>query len=266
MKAIRIYPLLILALLWVSCRKEEPQAALPSEKSKVEITNSLDAYNRALQNRSAQNSDPFVLDTLYIDGDSLKITLSYSGGCARHSFKIIWNELITSSNPPSVDLLLLHDAHGDMCEAMITETLAFALSELNGIALPNGVSVGVSSGYTPSDSLVWVSPPNEVVFTEGDLCNTLVTAEMVLCGTGLFDNLWFALDSSEGSPDSDGFHSYLRPVAVAEGLSSFRPVAGKRYRMGARIVSGDSFNDQITCLAWPGPSETVIITCIEEVE
>lgn len=234
-------------------------------QSTVEVTNSLDAYSRAAQDRSARISDPFALDTLFIDNDSLKITVSYPGGCARHSFEVIWNELISATNPPVLNLLILHDAQNDACEAMITHTLSVALSALNGITLPEGVSVHVANGYTPVDSLVWVSEPNEVEFTESNVCNTLVTAENVLCGSGLYGNLWFALDSSTDEPFSGGFHTYLRPVAIVEALSSFRPVAGKRYRIGARKTPDPGF-DGVICLAWPGPSETVVITCIDEVE
>jgi len=256
---------LFFSVIFLSCNKENMHKETLITQSTVEVTNSLDAYSDAVQNRSAGISDPFALDTLYIDKDSLKITVSYPGGCARHSFEVIWDELISSTNPPVLNLLILHDAQNDACEAMITHTLSVALSELNDITLPEGVSIHLANGFTPLDSLVWVSEPNAVDFSESNLCNTLVTAENVLCGTGLYANLWFALDSSSDDALSGGFHTYLRPVAIVESLASFRPVAGKKYRIGAQKTPDPGF-DGVICMAWPGPSETVRIMCIEEVE
>lgn len=261
-----LLPLLFISVTSLSCQKEHSHKDTSDTRRRVEVINSLDAYNRAVQDRSTRTSDPFALDTLFIAGDSLKITVSYPGGCARHSFDVVWNELISSTNPPVLNLLILHNAHNDNCEAMITTTLSVALSELNGITLPEGVSIHVANGYTPLDSLIWVSEPNEVLFTESDQCNTLVTAENVLCGSGLYGNLWFALESSLHNPHPGGFHAYLRPVAIDASLTSFRPVAGRKYRIGARKTAEAPDSDGVECLAWPGPSETVVITCIEEVE
>ena len=52
-------------------------------------------------------------------GDSLFLTVSYSGGCEEHTFALGHAE--TES---TVDLWLTHDAHGDACEAYLTEALA----------------------------------------------------------------------------------------------------------------------------------------------
>ena len=52
-------------------------------------------------------------------GDTLYVTVSYSGGCEPHTF-----DLGIDASESTVDLWLTHDANGDVCEALITEEIA----------------------------------------------------------------------------------------------------------------------------------------------
>lgn len=70
--------------------------------------------------------DSYRMDTVFVDGDTLRLKVSYSGGCRDHSFKL-WKLPPNALVPPPVELLLDHDAHGDMCEAWLTRWLAFSL-------------------------------------------------------------------------------------------------------------------------------------------
>ncbi len=74
----------------------------------------------------ALKMDSYRLDTVFVDGDTLRIKISYSGGCREHTFKL-WKLPPNALVPPPVELLLEHDAHGDMCEAWLTRWLAFSL-------------------------------------------------------------------------------------------------------------------------------------------
>ena len=50
-----------------------------------------------------------------IDGDTLQLTVSYSGGCEEHEFKLVaWNYFL-ESNPVQAHVLLAHNANGDLC-------------------------------------------------------------------------------------------------------------------------------------------------------
>ncbi|MFN3167508.1 MAG: hypothetical protein ACE37H_10640 [Phycisphaeraceae bacterium] len=76
-------------------------------------------------------SDPFKMSQATIEGDVLKIKVSYSGGAQKHAFELYWNGLIAKSFPPQTTLVLKHDANGDNAEALITDTLEFDLSAIN---------------------------------------------------------------------------------------------------------------------------------------
>jgi len=56
--------------------------------------------------------------TPLLDGDVLRVTVSYSGGCQDHAFELAYS--VVGMEP---ELWLDHDANGDLCEAYITETL-----------------------------------------------------------------------------------------------------------------------------------------------
>lgn len=78
--------------------------------------------------------DPYTLesddDAPVLEGDILTLTLSYSGGCARHDFTLVTAGYFLESNPVQLNLHLVHDAHEDPCEAYPTEQYEFDLAPL----------------------------------------------------------------------------------------------------------------------------------------
>ncbi|WP_020530490.1 hypothetical protein [Flexithrix dorotheae] len=74
-------------------------------------------------------SDEFRLNKVYKEGNFLMIEISYSGGCKEHSFEIIWPEAVILIYPPQYPVVLTHDNNNDSCEAYITETLKFDLTD-----------------------------------------------------------------------------------------------------------------------------------------
>jgi hypothetical protein len=85
-----------------------------------------DIFNREFED------DPVYASEVFIDGDCLEIKVSYSGGCEDHEFNLIENVLRCATPPIDLrkHLWLSHDSKGDMCEALITETLSYDLSTL----------------------------------------------------------------------------------------------------------------------------------------
>ena len=71
--------------------------------------------------------DPFVLNDAAIAGDTLSLNLSYAGGCARHEFTLVASESFLESDPVQLPVSLAHDAHGDSCEAWLTQHYEFDL-------------------------------------------------------------------------------------------------------------------------------------------
>ena len=70
---------------------------------------------------------------LWIMGDTLQMSVSYSGGCAVHDFSLFWNETFLEMYPVQAVLQLVHNNNGDMCEAYPTETLSFDLAPLKAV-------------------------------------------------------------------------------------------------------------------------------------
>jgi len=268
---------LILFLLTAAvfgCRKG--RETTDDDQTALIITRSSSDYFEASLNRSPENSDPFDLKSIVIKGDSVEITVGYSGGCKHHSFEIICNEALSDTEPPETGIIILHDANGDMCEAYITETLVFSISSLTDDISFDTVYVNVLNGYDPGDSTSsggwdpgdttdYDDGSYEVKFTESNDCNVKVTASRVICGTGLYNKLWFALeDSVNAGIEGYYFRKYLQPVAIEKSIAGFVPVQGKKYIVGARIQKVHDYLDVQVCLAYSGPSVPVRIMCIKE--
>jgi hypothetical protein len=74
-------------------------------------------------------SDPFNILHAKIEDDCLEITLSYSGGCKVHEFIMTYTKL-PHFGIYSGTLTLSHNAHGDLCEALITDKIRYDLIPL----------------------------------------------------------------------------------------------------------------------------------------
>lgn len=83
-----------------------------------------------LQSDSLKN-DPVNVTAAKIEGDCLRLTLEYSGGCAEHEVNLVLivPECGTPPLPPPA-FLISHDANGDVCEAWITKEYSFDISGL----------------------------------------------------------------------------------------------------------------------------------------
>ena len=63
-----------------------------------------------------------------IEEDVLTVTVSYSGGCARHDFTLVADSRFQESDPVRLDVHLAHEGNGDSCEAYPTGTYEFDLT------------------------------------------------------------------------------------------------------------------------------------------
>lgn len=81
----------------------------------------------AAQVAPPSQSDPFQLLAARVDGDSLVLTVQYSGGSAAHDFRLDPEGALTKSLPRQQFFALHHNAHGDQARALITEERAFDL-------------------------------------------------------------------------------------------------------------------------------------------
>ena len=75
-------------------------------------------------------TDEYVLNTVIIKDDTLKINVSYSGGCKDHQFTLIASESFLESFPVQLPIFVAHNANGDTCEAYPTEDYHFDLTPI----------------------------------------------------------------------------------------------------------------------------------------
>jgi hypothetical protein len=79
--------------------------------------------------------------------------VTYSGGCADHTFELLTDGMLMKSLPPKQFYFLKHQANGDACEALISETLQF---DMSGIDRANANQlVVILSEYTGNATLTF---------------------------------------------------------------------------------------------------------------
>jgi hypothetical protein len=75
--------------------------------------------------------DSLTLKGLSLSGDVLSMTVEFGGGCEEHDFLLFMSpSAFMESSPVQANLYLWHDAHGDACKALLTETREFDLSPI----------------------------------------------------------------------------------------------------------------------------------------
>jgi len=110
--------------------------------------------------------DAVTLNSAEILGSLLSLDVSYGGGCQVHHFDLVawgsWQE----SEPVQVRVLLAHNAHNDMCEALLTETLRFDLGALRrAYESAYGNSAGGQSIVLRLEDPAAVDPPGVRLIT-----------------------------------------------------------------------------------------------------
>lgn len=86
--------------------------------------------------------DPYVMrtrgsDAPFIEGDTLTLTVSYSGGCEVHEFTLVASDAFMESYPVQLAVSLAHDANGDLCRGYPTETYTFGLAPIRDLYREN---------------------------------------------------------------------------------------------------------------------------------
>jgi|GEM_PF-1175254 len=79
-------------------------------------------------NANTSETDNFSLYSAEIEDGYLKTIVNYSGGCKEHNFSMVTNGMWLKSNPPQLNLTLLHNANEDFCKAFIFDTLRFDMT------------------------------------------------------------------------------------------------------------------------------------------
>ena len=81
----------------------------------------------------AWGTDAYVINTATIEGDTLQIDVSYTGGCETHAFTLVAEPMFLESFPVQLRVSLAHNANSDTCEASITEDHQFDLTPIKEV-------------------------------------------------------------------------------------------------------------------------------------
>lgn len=95
-------------------------------------------------------SDDILIEEASLSGSFVEVTASHSAGCADHSYGLCYDREWAESYPVQIGLRLMHDAHGEPCEALQTIDLAFDLGPLeeayNDAYQSDGGAIALSLG------------------------------------------------------------------------------------------------------------------------
>jgi hypothetical protein len=115
-------------LAFLGCDRFNPSnSSLQSDTTHTAIIMVDDLSSASLATDNAQ------IRSAVISSDVLTIVAQYGGGCKHHEFKLFGSKRFLESNPPQADVFLSHQANGDACKALITDTLRFSLIRLRDV-------------------------------------------------------------------------------------------------------------------------------------
>jgi hypothetical protein len=113
----RILPLVLIALS--ACRTTAPGPTAPATG---EHGGAVDCTTPA-----AVMIDHARIISGTVVGDSIQLVVEHGGGCGRHDYALHGCEATLKTNPPGVPMQFVHDGHGDLCEALLSDTIRFSL-------------------------------------------------------------------------------------------------------------------------------------------
>jgi hypothetical protein len=74
--------------------------------------------------------DPYQIAEATVTGDTLRVTVTHGGGCRKHEYGFVVYSGWMESFPVQVRAVILHNANGDNCKALLRNELRFDLSPL----------------------------------------------------------------------------------------------------------------------------------------
>lgn len=116
---------------------DPPPAGEVRDSSALGAAARIPLVERATWDSLSRASDPYLLESAVVEGDSLIVVVRMGGGCSEHVFTPYIRNMIYLSSPPGIDLLIHHASNRDQCLALIGKRLAFDL-ELFRPAYPGG--------------------------------------------------------------------------------------------------------------------------------
>ncbi len=95
-----------------------------------------------------KRTDAYTISSARIEGNTLYIDITFSGGCAWHKFELIGSPAVAKSLPPQRAIKLIHDNDNDSCESLVHETIEADIRELADSPTSGSEIVLILDGYT----------------------------------------------------------------------------------------------------------------------
>ena len=84
--------------------------------------------------------DFFDIESMSVEGNCLKLEISYGGGCGETELQLFYHDIDDSAIPAKV-YLASKFIDNDPCRAMVRDTLHFDLSAFEGVARSGGITL-----------------------------------------------------------------------------------------------------------------------------
>ena len=105
----------------------------PDSISKDEVVPSDDIQTGTVVITDADGNwgnDEYALNNVTITGDTLRLNVSYAGGCKTHQFTLVTSGAFLELTPVQLVISIDHNANGDPCQAYPTEDYHFDLNPI----------------------------------------------------------------------------------------------------------------------------------------
>jgi hypothetical protein len=137
---------------------------------------------------AAFDSDPLTTQLVELDGDALRVDVSYGGGCKEHLFRVCWDGSFMESNPVQVALALQHESNDDPCDAALSSSLRIPLTPLR---------VAYAAGYGSDTGTMVVRLGEASATWNFDACTGVeLPACPPVCEDGAFSRCGTACDAA----------------------------------------------------------------------
>lgn len=78
----------------------------------------------------SETGNPYAIDSVKINKDTLSVFVNYTGGCKEHNFDLFFNGKYAKSYPLKATLCLKHNANEDKCKKLVMQELKFIITSL----------------------------------------------------------------------------------------------------------------------------------------
>ena len=127
MKNVLLFLFFSASIFLFSCKAKQNASTTETVKEKEEVKKVLIDAAREIAEAKQKT---YTLNSFTIQGDTLSLEVTYTGGCGQNTFELYSNGLLMKSLPPQFNVYLEHTIENETCKKEIKRTLKFDLSPL----------------------------------------------------------------------------------------------------------------------------------------